>query len=256
MLPQYEVTGKITSRNSASVGGLRVLLLDKGIVETPPLAETTSTEDGSYQLSFDASQLEPHKKTRPDLQVQVRVGETVVGNSEVRYNAGLNETLNVTLADNAIATLPSEHKTLTDALTKHASGKALRDLKEDQKHQDITYLANKTGWDARAVAMAALADQLSQDSGGLTAGIAAPFFYALLRAGLPANKDTLFHTDAQTLGRIWKQAVSQGVIPKESEQFISDHIGTFRTLSARALLSAPAQVGASSFKQLLEERSL
>jgi hypothetical protein len=37
----------------------------------------------------------------------------------------------------------------------------LRDLQETDDRKDITYLANKTGWDARAVAIASLADQFS-----------------------------------------------------------------------------------------------
>ena len=52
---------------------------------------------------------------------------------------------------------------MTSALSGHFPG-SLRDLKETTDRQDITYLANKTGWDARAVALAALADQFSANS--------------------------------------------------------------------------------------------
>ena len=85
--------------------------------------------------------------------------------------------------------LPSEHETLTGTLSAHFQGN-LRDLKESDDRQDITYLANKTGWDARAVALAALADQFSARTSGAAgeAQIEAPFFYALFRAGLPANE--------------------------------------------------------------------
>ena len=40
------------------------------------------------------------------------------------------------------------------------------------------------------------------------------FFYALFRAGLPANEDTLYHADARTLEAVWKKAAEQGVIPE------------------------------------------
>ena len=57
--------------------------------------------------------------------------------------------------------LPSEYETLTASLAAVYPG-SLGVLQEGTGQQDITYLANKTGWDARAVALAALADQFSQ----------------------------------------------------------------------------------------------
>ena len=80
-----------------------------------------------------------------------------------RYNASANETLDVALPPN-IAALPSEYETLVGAIAVNYSGKA-GDLQENDKRQDITYLANKSGWDARAVALAALAEQFSQSHG-------------------------------------------------------------------------------------------
>ena len=99
-------------------------------------------------------------------------------------------------------------------LARHYTGK-LGDLKETDEQRDITYLANKTGWDARAVALAALSDQFSArttDPAGVAPAIPQAFFYALFRAGLPANEDTLYHTDAKTLEAVWKNALEQGVI--------------------------------------------
>lgn len=70
-------------------------------------------------------------------------------------------------------------------------------LRETDERQDIAYLANKTGWPARAVALAALADQFSAKSkaGRGAAGIEPPVFYALLRAGIGANEDALYQVD-------------------------------------------------------------
>ena len=106
-------------------------------------------------------------------------GDVFLGASAVRYNAGTNETLDISLPANA-AGLASEHETLTGAVAGHFDGK-LGDLKEDDERQDITYLANKTGWDARAVALAALADQFSRQTVATESGsgIPAAFHYAL-----------------------------------------------------------------------------
>ena len=58
------------------------------------------------------------------------------------------------------AGLPSEYETLTASLARIYAGR-LAALKENDATQDVTYLGAKSGWDARAVAMASLADQFS-----------------------------------------------------------------------------------------------
>src|SRR5262249_30223585 len=138
------------------------------------------------------------------------------------------------------------------AMAAHYKGR-LAELQESGDRSDVTYVANKTGWDARPVALRALADKLSADSvldGAPAPAISPEFFYALMRAGLPAN-DTLYHTDAGTLERVWKQGVAQGVIPKHSADQIPSLVRQFQVLSAKKLLSNSALVGASSLKEML-----
>ncbi len=200
----FEVKGKVVSRLSASIGGLRIVIVDKGVGGDVQLAETTTNEGGTYLTSFSDSEVRQRGKAQPDVQARVFAGEIFLGASEVHYNATQYETLNVLLEDQAAAALRSEHEVLTSALTNHVKGK-LGDLKETDEQQDITYLANKTGWDARAVALAALADQFSARTANVdgTPAISQHYFYALFRAGLPANEDTLYHTDAKMLQGVW-----------------------------------------------------
>ncbi len=250
--PTYRVDGKVASRVSASVGGLRVVIVDKGVGGDVQLAETSTDEGGAYQATFSDSDVRLRGKAQPDLQARVFAGDAFLGASDVHYNASQHETLNVLLEDQAASALRPEHEVLTSALASQFRGK-LGDLKETDDQQDITYLANKTGWDARAVALAALADQFSARTMDATGTPAIPqaFFYALFRAGLPTNEDTLYHTDAQTLEGVWKQAAEQGVIYKASADQIPILVERFQALSAQKLLTGPALVGASSLKEML-----
>ena len=247
----FVVQGIVASPDRAGVGWLRVQIVDKNVGPDVPLAETVTDERGNYQINFVSRSLRERGKKQPDLQARVYAGKAFLTASDVRYNATNQETLNVNLPADSTA-LASEHETLTGALLAHYDGK-LSDLKESDDRQDITYLGNKTGWDARAVALAALADQFSARTVGDTGtpAIAPPFFYALFRAGLPANEDTLYHTDAKTLEGVWKKSAEQGVIPKASADQISKLIVRFHVLSAQQLLTAPALVGASSLKEML-----
>ncbi len=253
----YRVEGKVVSRVSASVGGLRVVVVDKGVGGDQQLAETLTSERGTYQITFPATLVRQRNKTQPDLQARAFMGEQFLGASDVHYNASQQETLNVLLEDKASKVLNSEHEVLTSALSKQFAGN-LRDLKETDEQRDITYLANKSGWDARAVALAALADKFTAqtlDANGALS-ISPAHFYALFRAGLPANEDTLFHTNAKTLESVWKQAAEQGVIPKTSLEQIPNLVQQFQSLSAKKLLVTPAIAGASSLTEMLNVSGL
>lgn len=273
MIITYQVTGRVASRASASVGGLQVQIVDKAVGGDAELAQATTDDQGVYTAIFSVDAVRKRGKTNPDLQARVLADRTLLGASEVRYNASPGETLNVFLDDAATSALRSEHEALILALGGQFKGR-LRDLKESDTQQDVTYLANKTGWDARVVALAALADQFSAMTGGAAGGAgaaavavpadaagaadavnAAPippqFFYALFRAGLPANQDTLFRADAITVEGIWKQAVTQGVIPKASAEQIPSLVRRFQDLSAQRQLTGAALIGTSSLKDML-----
>ena len=183
----YFVSGRVSSPNSASVVGLSVLIVDRNVGRDVPLAETTTDIRGHYQVSFTAKPSFA-VKTQLDLQAHVFSQQGRIGTSDVRYNATAEEILNVILPAGT-QPLATEHEALVDAVSRNFTG-ALRDLQETDERRDISYLANKTGWDARAVAMTALADQFSQirGRGRAAEGIPSPLYYALFRAGLPANR--------------------------------------------------------------------
>jgi hypothetical protein len=247
----YQVNGKVSSSASASVAGLQVQIVDKAVGGDAQLVQTTADDQGVYAASFSADVVTKRGKTHPDLQARVLSGRTFLGASEVRYNASPTETLNVLLDDTATSALRSEHEALTLALGSQFKGN-LRDLKESDAQHDVTYLANKTGWDARAVALAALADQFSAATTGAAAAAIPPqFFYALFRAGLPANQDTLFRVDPRTVEGIWKQAATQGLIPAASAQQIPRLVARFRDLNAQRLLTGTALIGTSPLKDML-----
>ena len=247
----YTVSGAVVSRDRPGVGGLRVAILDKSIPQDTTLVETVTDNNGRYETSFAATAVDALGKERPDLQARVYAGNTLLASSEVRYNATSQEILNVLLPPNSEA-LPSEYDTLIAGLAQHYSGR-LADLKETDDRQDITYLANKSGWDARAVALVALADQFSgrrKDAAGAPL-IKPAFYYALFRAGLPANEDMLYQADAQVVERTWRQAIAQGVIAKTLEPEIEKARDAFGSLSAQKLLTGPSLAGASSLGEIL-----
>jgi len=248
----FTVDGNVMSATRAGVDGLRVVIVDKNIGSDVFLAETVTENSGFYQTTFLVKGLRERCKKRPDLQSRVFKGETFLSASDIRYNASNHETLNILLAEQASSALASEYESLISELTDQCHS-SLKDLKETEDQQDITYLANKTGWDARAVAMAALADQFSAKTMNADNrdGIEPAFFYALFRAGVSANEDALYQIDANTAETIWKQAITQGVIAPALESELPQVRERFNKLAVQRTLDAPALTGVSSLKEML-----
>jgi hypothetical protein len=248
--PQFTVTGHVVSASSAGVGGLIVHIVDKGVGPDFPLTEASTEADGAYRATFPASRLADRNKLRPDLQAQVFRGDARLGASEVRYQAADTETLDVRLAEARSAALSSEHEALASSLAAIFPG-SLEGLEETEERQDITFLANRSGWDARAVALASLGELSSSAAAQAGEEIEPALFYALFRAGLPADEGGLYSVDSAAAGNIWKQAIAQGVIPASLEPRLPQAQEAFQKLVARRALERPPAAGLSPLKDLL-----
>ena len=77
------------------------------------------------------------------------------------------------------------------------------------------------------------------------------FYYALFRAGVPADADALFQTQPATVSAIWTQAVTQGVIPKSLSAAIPQAVQTFQALAGAHLLTMPPKLGISTISDLV-----
>jgi hypothetical protein len=319
----YSVTGTVASPTRPGTGGLTVTLVDKNIGGDVMLAIAATNAFGGYAMSVVLllPTLQARHKTKPDLQVRVSAGKSFLAASVVRYDAPQTLVLDVALPADA-AGLASEYETLMAGLATAYTGK-LGALQESAVQQDITFLGNKIGWDARAVALAVLADQFSQitappaptgtgttatPAGGTVtpapvvvagrttvtpavsaapapartvtpgsattvatdvmtntttnvvtspvttvtpAGLQPEFYYALFRAGLPADADVLFQASAATVQGVWQQAIAQGVIPQALTSTVPAAVLTFQALSAAHVLGAKPPIGPSTLQAML-----
>ena len=269
-LSTFVVSGHVKSAVSTGLSGLSVRLVDKNVGADVVVASVTTDESGAYTITtvIGPPTLRSRLKVAPDLQTQViatSVDRTVslVAVSPVEIGAKSPLTLDIALPDNAPG-LPSEHETLAATLARMYSGR-LQDLKENEVTQDVTYLSARSGWDARAIAMASLADQFSTltapapPSGPPTTNLQAPrpaslrpeFYYALFRGGAAADADSLFQMHPATVSAIWTQAVAQGVIPKALTASIPQALQAFQALSAAHILVMPPKIGVSTIKDLV-----
>jgi len=88
------------------------------------------------------------------------------------------------------------------------------------------------------VAMTALASRFSRRS-----GVEPEFFY----------EAALTRITPETVQRIWERAIEQRILPPELKEKIPQTLERFKQYSAGRLLEEPAQIGISSFKELIRD---
>jgi len=261
----WTVSGQVTAPGSAGVGVLAVAIVDKNVGGDVTLASGQTDASGNYRITapISAVYLREHRKTSPDLQARVSTvaaatgAQTFLAASDIAYEAPKAVTLDIALPAGT-AGLMSEYETLAAAVGTYYSGN-LATLKENAQQQDLTFLGNRTGFDVRLLAMHAQAAQLAQSvsaasGGGAGTTRAAPasaistdpvvvrlqpeFYFALLRAGLPADPTQLFRANSGTVAAVWTQAAAQGVIPAALASQIPQATTTWQALAASQAVSA------------------
>jgi hypothetical protein len=239
----HTVEGIVTSPGRGPLAGIFVEIIDKNVGSHASLATATTDDHGHYKASYTP----PGKKAKPDICARAFAGQTLLGVSSVRYNAGTQEKLGISVPANAEG-LPSEYESLTAAITKLHAGK-LGDLKESAQHDDITYLAKKTGWDARAIVFAAVADQLAH---GKHPTMRPELYYALFRAGFSTEPDALYASSVASATGAWTQAAQAGIIPKSLATSVDGASKSFESLCATHLLDEKPRIGLSSLREVLQ----
>jgi hypothetical protein len=103
---------------------------------------------------------------------------------------------------------PNEFAALAQDLAAELGDRArIAAAKESGDRRDLTLLHQKTGWDARVLALAASAERLSQAS-----NIPPEAAYALLRTGLPSDPTALAAVGAEAVGLALEKARASDVI--------------------------------------------
>jgi hypothetical protein len=253
----YLVEGKVTSPLKFKTGKLRVEIVDKNVKEDIVLDTTLTNAAGAYQFRFTDLETTKSGKDKLDLQVRVyteKAAKKHLATSEIRYNASAHEIIDIQLdqkaIDDSISDLQSDYGALIGTLSEQFDVKP-GDIPVDDGGQKIAYLANKTGWDARAIEQAVQADRLSDGTKkDGKAKIEPAFFYALFEAGLPTDPDLLYQVDAGSAEAVWKKAIEKGVISAELAE-LPEVIKQYKQLANQQVLRARALRGVSSLQDML-----
>lgn len=241
-----KISGKVITVRGVPLDKARVVIYSTGLEADKILGETVTEEEGNYSFSYPA---EESGKVKQDIQARVIEAGTdakELGRSAVKYNASAEETLDVIIPE-ADVEQHHEHQRLLNDIKPHLGRISVKDLKESRERGQISHLANKSAWDARMVAMAVESEKWSAET-----NIPSSHFYALFRAGVPNDKESLSRLSSDTLQKVLRKAVEEKVIADDGR--IGETATAFDSLGIDFLLDKVSAGGASSLGSMLSLR--
>lgn len=244
----FIVRGMVVTNSGVAAKGLKIIAIDKSPGKDVLLEEAITDSFGNYTVSYNKEILTRRGKEKADIEIKIvdKDDESkIFGTSSVHYNAKKDEEINLVLKEESIDKI-SEYNQIMTELNPHIGKVLLKDLQENETRQDISYLANKTGWDARLVAMVSLADKYSAES-----GILPDLYYALFRAGVSTDADGLFQTNSGSVKKIWEKALEENIIESSLKSSFEKNLARFKEHGTMHLLEKASHVGVSSLKELL-----
>ena len=247
-----EVTGGVRLANGLPASGLTFQLQKEVFGKEPEVvAEVTTDESGNFilaDLDFDA---------RTSLVAVVGDGAEPAHLSPL---AGRQDAASLNfVAPVGAAPTQSEFSRLRAALRPVVGDgdlAALAAAVEDGKRSDISVAHRRTGWDARLIAVSSLAAQLAEGRGEVPAiGLGAEEAYAMLRAGLPSDRDLLARVPRKTVEDVLTKATASGIVNLGPDA-ITAAGERFEVFSVERRLDARPGGGISSVREFLDASGL
>jgi Neuraminidase-like domain/Salmonella virulence plasmid 28.1kDa A protein len=243
----FLVEGQIFFEDGLPAAGITVRLYRQDFGgEVSLLGEKITDDKGYYKVDYSvpnekSANIEVHTIDRDGKEISL---------SETKFNADRNQVLNLVAPANIRPTPVIEYQKLADSLEGElGSIDKLAEAQEKGERHDLSVLHHATGWDARLISLLARATKLSAET-----GIQKDILYALLRVGLPSEKQMLASVDSLVVEKALKKAKEAGII--NSDVSIENAKNAFERFAHSTLLDAKAPGALSSTADLLNTSGL
>jgi hypothetical protein len=239
----YSVKGRIINNKGVALAGYTVKVFIITLQREIAAGSAGTNRNGEYSISYKNP-----LAIAPDIEVRAdKTGdERNISRSAVRYNASADEKLDV-IVNAAKEKEASEFDLIINDVRVHLGNTKLSDLKEDATNRNITYLANKTGWDSRVTAMLVSSHQM-----GSSLKIDPSHVYALLRAGVPATEDAIKSLSLQDVKASIENATKKNVISAGGN--VAETLKILESHAVPYLLNSRPYASVSTMGEMLDIR--
>lgn len=269
----FVVRGRVRQADGSLLIGGTVQAFDRNL-RSEQLLGNEMLREGRYEIHYNRSQFSKAEKGSADLVMKVlgTKGEELY-KTPVHYNAPAELELDISLQGVPFKG-PSEWEVLTEKLTPLLDGVSPLDLREDDRFQDVSFLAGDTGNSRLTIgtwiACFRLADKTTREKTALAPEV----FFGFLRQGQPsifyeALLDDMQHPDRmvlledKTLRRLTdiipdlqrsllEKAVADNLVPARIGAQIDEILGTLGRIKPRYTADRSFGGGKGTIGQLLE----
>ncbi|BAV06840.1 hypothetical protein SAMN05421788_102526 [Filimonas lacunae] len=271
--PVLKVYGIVRDEYGRLLNEVRVQAFDRDLRKEELLGETYPKE-GRYEIQYRKEQFIRIEKGAADIVVKVldaNGGELY--KSAIFYNASEALEVNVNVKGNEYKGA-CEWDALEAALTPLLEGLSPLELREDEKHQDVSFLSGETGFSQLQIGMWIVSYHMAEKTKREDTPLEAPVFYGFIQQGQPAVwyegllldlqvpermellKDkllenlTLISKDLQA--QALQKALTENIIPAEIKAAIEKILEILQQIKLRYAAKTIIGGGKGTIGQLLE----
>ncbi|MDE1674626.1 neuraminidase-like domain-containing protein [Nocardia gipuzkoensis] len=240
---ERSVSGRILLEHGVPAANVRLRLYQRGFGGAATLLKEVRTDErGLYDARYGVS------KGLANIEIRAVAGDREIPLSKTKLAVGENTVLNL-MAPTSLSPSAPEYARLSADVTREIGSMAkLAGARENAEQRDLSALHAATGWDARALALAATAQRLGADP---HVGLSPQGLYGLFRAGLPTDKLLLAQVDTETVGQALENLDKKGIIDLAPEE-IAAFKREFKTFADTVRLAASAPGTQTTYGQLLD----
>jgi len=249
----YVVTGTVRTVKGLPAAGLELFVnrLRFG-GDAQPLGDSNPTTDdyGYYSLAYEPGPV------AVNLEISIRDPqdeEKFIPLMKPCFGAAPCQVLNL-VAPVTPDSAESEYRCLSSDIAQQTGKRKLAGGRASVDIQDLTVLNRTTGWDARLIALAVMAERLCAE-GELNLPDQQEAVYGLLRAGLPSDKLLLAQIDPETLVQALRKVSDTGIVALNEEQ-IERFTKQFVEFADNMRLKIPVPGSNSTYHALLGSSGL
>ncbi len=243
------VQGTIYDAFNASMPNVLVKAYDKDLRTEQILGEVVTDKNGQYLIEYTASKFLRAEKAQADIFIVVsKVGRIAkeLGRSTVHFNVLPEFTLDFKIDGSSYIGI-AEFDALINVVQPLLSSRRIKieNLKEDDKFQDISFLAGETGEPKERLELLPIAYEF-----GTLAKLDPDVFYGLFRMSFPQTWNELFLVKRESIKEGLEAAIKENIISSKYSSQIKKILTHFDALSSVLVLQED-NVENKDFKKVL-----
>ncbi len=259
---RFVVKGQIRQADGSPFANAWVRVSDRDLRSHQELGKKKTNVRGSFEIIYTSKDFVRTEKRSADLVFHIENQDGLpfdtfklfrlenekmvpVEAPQIIFNAGAKESVEIVIGGGELRE-PSEYERHLADLTPILQGLPIAQLTEDEKHQDITFLAGETGIDSQHIVFLVLAHRLAKET-----RLPPEAFYAFFRQNLPTRLPALLAQHPQVLRRALETSIRDNIIPARLRNDVDKILARLRELIVEHAFKEPQANGRYALSALL-----